>query len=119
MHNWGHCTTSWNVVGSIPDGAIRIFHLHKLSGRTMAMESTQPVTEMSSGVVLWGKIGQCIWLKTFPPSYANYLEILGAPTTCSPLPLYIQLFHYQSKCISLLISLSTRLSAETSSVVTM
>jgi len=85
----------------------------------MAMESTQPVTEMSSGVVFWGKIGQCVWLKTFPPSCADYLEILGAPTTCNPLPLYIQLYYYHSKGISLLISLSTSLSAETSSVVTM
>jgi hypothetical protein len=38
--------TSRQVAGSIPDGVIRIFHLHNPSGRTMSQESTQPPTEM-------------------------------------------------------------------------
>ena len=33
--------------GSIPGGVIEIFHLHNPSGRTMALGSTQPLTEMS------------------------------------------------------------------------
>jgi len=50
----------------------------------MALESTQSATEMSTGILFWGKGGQFVWLKTFLPSCADYLEILGAPTTCSP-----------------------------------
>ena len=36
-----------HVVDSIPDGVIGIFQLHHPSGRTMALGSTQPLTEMS------------------------------------------------------------------------
>jgi len=36
------------VAGSIRDGVIGIFHQHNPSGRTMALVSTQPVTEMST-----------------------------------------------------------------------
>ena len=43
-----HCPTSRKVAGSVPDGVIGIFHWHNLSGRTMALESTQPLTEMST-----------------------------------------------------------------------
>jgi len=32
--------------GSIPDGVIRISHRHNPSSSTMALESTQPLTEM-------------------------------------------------------------------------
>ena len=45
-----HCATSRQVAGSIPDGVIGIFH----SGRTMALELTQPVTEMSTRNISWG-----------------------------------------------------------------
>ena len=42
--------------GSIPDGAIGIFHLHNPSGRTMALGSTQLLTEMSTrNISLWVK----------------------------------------------------------------
>jgi hypothetical protein len=46
-----HCATNRNVAGSIPD-AVRIFHRHNPSGRTMALESTQPLTEMSTRNIL-------------------------------------------------------------------
>jgi len=36
-----HCVTSRKVAGSIPDGAIVIFHRHNPSGHTMALGSTQ------------------------------------------------------------------------------
>jgi hypothetical protein len=36
------------VAGSIPDGFVRIFHWHNPSSRTMALGSTQPLTEMST-----------------------------------------------------------------------
>jgi hypothetical protein len=43
-----HCATNRNVAGLIPDGVIGIFHRHNPSGRTMALGSTQPLTEMST-----------------------------------------------------------------------
>jgi len=43
-----HCATSRKVAGFIPDGAILIFHRHNPSGRTMALRSTQLLTEMST-----------------------------------------------------------------------
>jgi len=48
------CATSWKVAGSIPDGFIGIFHWHNPSGRTMALELTQPLTEMSTRNISWG-----------------------------------------------------------------
>jgi len=36
------------VEGSIPDGVIGIFHWHDPSGHTLALVSTQPLTEMST-----------------------------------------------------------------------
>jgi hypothetical protein len=49
-----HCATSRNVLGSIPDGVIGIFHLHTPSGRTMDLGLTQPLTEMSTRNISWG-----------------------------------------------------------------
>jgi hypothetical protein len=42
-----HCTTSRKVAGSILVIIIGIFHWRRASGRTMALGSTQPPTEMS------------------------------------------------------------------------
>ena len=41
---------AWNrqVAGSFPDGTIGIFQWHNPAGRTMALGSTQPLTEMSN-----------------------------------------------------------------------
>jgi len=49
-----HCTTSRKVAGSIPDHVIGIFHWHNPSGRTMALGSSQPLTEMSTRNISWG-----------------------------------------------------------------
>ena len=49
-----HFTTSRQVAGSIPDGVIGIFHLRNLSGRTVALELAQLVTEMSTRDISWG-----------------------------------------------------------------
>jgi len=38
----------------VPDGVIGFFHWHNSSGRTMALGSTQPLTEMSTKNVSWG-----------------------------------------------------------------
>jgi len=41
--------------GSIPDGVIGIFQWHNPSGHTMALGSTQPLMEMSTSCISWGK----------------------------------------------------------------
>ena len=48
------CAKSRKVAGSIPDGVIGILHWHNLSDRTMALGSTQPLTEMSTSNISWG-----------------------------------------------------------------
>ena len=48
------CATNRKVTGSIPDGVIGIFHRHNPSDRTMALGSTQPLTEMSTRRISWG-----------------------------------------------------------------
>ena len=71
-----HCATSWKVAGSIPDGVIEIFHVHNPSGRTTALGSTRPLTEMSARNISWGgKGGRCVGLTTLPPSGADCHEI--------------------------------------------
>jgi len=45
------------------------------SGRTMVLGSTQPLTEMSTRNISWGKGGRCAGLTTLPPSCADCLEI--------------------------------------------
>jgi len=49
-----HCATNRKVTGSIPSGVTGFFHWHNPSGRTMALGSTQPRTEMSTRNVSWG-----------------------------------------------------------------
>ena len=49
-----HYAANRQVAGSIPDGVIWIFQWHNPSGRTMAMGSTQSVTEMSTRCISWG-----------------------------------------------------------------
>ena len=39
------CATSRKVAGSIPDGVTEKFHLHNISGRSMSLGSTEPLTE--------------------------------------------------------------------------
>ena len=46
--------TSRKVAGSIPDGVVGIFHWRNPSGLTMALGSTQPLTEMSTRNISWG-----------------------------------------------------------------
>jgi hypothetical protein len=49
-----HCATHRKVAGSIPDGVTGIFHWLNPSGLTMALGSTQPLTEMSTRKPSWG-----------------------------------------------------------------
>jgi len=62
------------VALSIPDGVMGIL-LCNPSSRTMALGSTQPLTEMSTGNISWGKGGRCLRLTIYPPFCADYLEI--------------------------------------------
>jgi len=48
VHCTSHCATSRHVAGSIPVGVIGIFHWHNPSGHTVALVSTQPLTEMNT-----------------------------------------------------------------------
>src|SRR5215469_16328730 len=87
--------TNRQVAGSIPDGVIG----HNPAGRTMALGSTQPLTEMSTRCISWGKGDRCVRLTILPPSCAvvmksgnlNFLEPSGPLQTCNgtalPLPL--------------------------------
>jgi len=45
------CATNRKVAGSIPDGVTGIFHWHKILPIALALESTQPLTEMSKWVL--------------------------------------------------------------------
>ena len=47
------CTTSRKAAGSIPDGVTGIFHWLNPSGHTMAVRSTQPLTEKIARNISW------------------------------------------------------------------
>jgi hypothetical protein len=49
-----HCATSRKVAGSILYGVIEFFYWHNASGRTMALGSTQPLTEKRTRNFSWG-----------------------------------------------------------------
>ena len=50
----------------------------------MALGSTQPLTEMSTRGISWGKGGRCVRLTNLLPSCTDCPEILGASTSWSP-----------------------------------
>jgi len=57
----------------------------------MALGSTQPLTEMSTGSISWGKDGRCLRLTNLPTScalvmksgYLNFLEPCGQHQACN------------------------------------
>ena len=49
-----HCATKRKVAGLISDGVTKIFHWLDPSDRTMALGSTQTLTEMSNRDLPWG-----------------------------------------------------------------
>jgi hypothetical protein len=61
------------MAGSSPEGGIEIFHWRNPSGRTMALGSSQPLTDMSTRNIwneyqayfLEDKGGRCVGLKTY------------------------------------------------------
>ena len=51
---WLKCwATNRKVAGSIPDGVTGIFHCHNPSDRTVALGSTQPLTEINTRSISW------------------------------------------------------------------
>jgi hypothetical protein len=48
------CATNWKVAGSIPAGVSGFFMDIKFFDRTMALGSSQPLTEMSTRSISWG-----------------------------------------------------------------
>ena len=66
------------VEGSIAVGVVGTFYLLNHSGRTMALGSTHPLTQMSIRNISCGgrgvKGGRCVGLTTLPPSCADCLE---------------------------------------------
>jgi hypothetical protein len=69
------CATNRKVPGSIPDCIIGFFRWHNPSDRTVALGSTQPLTEMSTRSIFWGRVGRRLRLTTLPPSCADCLEM--------------------------------------------
>jgi hypothetical protein len=80
-----HCATNRKVAGSIPDG-VGFFHWHNPSGRTMSLGPTQPLTEMSTRNISWGKGGRCVGLTTLPLAtfMCRLSWNLGASTSWNP-----------------------------------
>ena len=64
---WG--TALWTGRSQVRFG-VRVFHWHNSSGRTVALGSAQPLTEMNVG-----EGGRCVVLTTLPPSCAYCLEM--------------------------------------------
>jgi hypothetical protein len=52
-----------------------IFFIDIILPVTLALGSTQPLTEISTRNSSWGKGGRCVGLKTLPPSCAECLKI--------------------------------------------
>jgi hypothetical protein len=80
-------TTTWKVIDKFQLGSC--FLQLDLSIHTVALGSTQPLTEICTRHIAWGGKGSgCEGLKTLPPSCADCLKILGTPTYWSQKGLY-------------------------------
>jgi hypothetical protein len=70
------------------------------SDRTMALGSTQPLTELSTRSIFWGKCGRGVRLTILPPSCAvvkkcgnlNFLEPCGPLQACNGTALLLPLY---------------------------
>jgi hypothetical protein len=74
--NFPHYATIRKVAGSIPDEVTGFFNCPNSSSRTMALGSTQPLTDMSNRILQGGRR---VGLTTLPPSASWFCkEYLGA-----------------------------------------
>ena len=72
----------------------------------MALRSTQPLTEMITRYIYWGKGGRCVRVTTLPPSCAvvmksgnlNFLEPSGPLQACNGTALTLILFTSGGLC---------------------
>ena len=62
------------VEGSIPDNVNGIFHSLNSSSRAMVLGSNEPLTEISTRNISWGKDGRCVGLTTLPILCAEFLS---------------------------------------------
>ena len=73
------------IFGDTKTCFIVIFHCHYPSSRTVALGSTQSLTEMSTRNISWGgKGGRCLELTNLSPSCADCLEICEPQTAGNP-----------------------------------
>ena len=104
-----HCAISRKVAGSIPDVVIGIFHWHNPSGHTMALDSTQPLTEMNTWNISCEVKTACAYycesndncvhrlVKITEPSYGWRFLSWTAYIICSHLPHFNRAF--VAKCL--------------------
>jgi hypothetical protein len=85
-----HYNTSRKVAGSIPDEVIGFFNWPNPSSHTMALGSTQSLTDMSTRNLPWGvKGGRRTRLRTSSPSVSRLSrENVGASTSHSTIGLH-------------------------------
>jgi hypothetical protein len=56
IHNWlRNCATSQRIVDSLSDDITGLFNCFKLPSSSMALGSTQPLTDKSTSYLHWGK----------------------------------------------------------------
>jgi hypothetical protein len=85
----GDCyAKSRKVAGSIPYEIIGLQNLPNPSSRTVELESTQPLTEMSTRNLPGGKGRRRLKLTTSPPSISRFSTKLEASTSHNPLCLH-------------------------------
>jgi hypothetical protein len=73
-----HCATSRKDVGSMPDEVIGFFNWPNPSGRTMALGSTKPLTEMSTRNLPGVKGGRRVRLTTLPSYVSQVCRKFGS-----------------------------------------